>query len=326
MSDGRKYYCFCEANCKFETMTKEQILAAIAQAAETGLVFDSEAAFITKVKESNAGGMLTFWVGTQAEYNAIHEKDPNCYYHITNSTKDADIARNFELLESYLQEHMANGNNPHRVTAKQVGAAAAGFGYGEPMAWLGFDANAWAATGTFQADLEAMFSAMPQGSCKQVQFVDENLNTQKLFGTLWKYTDDYGVLTANNYSGVMAVKNYYGGKWEPWEWNNPPMVAGVEYRTINRYNKKPVYVKAVELGTLPASGQSAIYYSNAKATVVSYDVYAIASSGNKTNFPIISASGIINGSTFASGYTITVNAHTDLSNRTGYAIVRYTLD
>ena len=92
----RKYYCMCDSNCKFETMTKEQILAAIAQAAETGLVFDEDAAFITKVKERNAGGFLAFWVGTQAEYNAIAEKDPNCYYHITNSTKDADIAKAIE--------------------------------------------------------------------------------------------------------------------------------------------------------------------------------------------------------------------------------------
>ena len=45
MSDGRKYYCICESNCKFETMTKEQILAAIAQAVETGSVGDVDTGF-----------------------------------------------------------------------------------------------------------------------------------------------------------------------------------------------------------------------------------------------------------------------------------------
>lgn len=124
---GRKYYCYCDSNCKFETMTKEQILAAIEQAARwdtgvrmvdsdtdkryalyvsdgklmmresdgseqgSGLDFDADAAFITKVKETNAGGFITFWVGTQAQYHAIANKDPNCYYHITDSTRDADI-------------------------------------------------------------------------------------------------------------------------------------------------------------------------------------------------------------------------------------------
>lgn len=81
---GRKYYCFCDANCRFETMTKEQILAAIAQAAESGLVFDEDAAFITQVKETNAGSLLKFWVGTQAQYNAVSSKDPHCHYIITD--------------------------------------------------------------------------------------------------------------------------------------------------------------------------------------------------------------------------------------------------
>ena len=78
------FYCFNESNCKFETMTKEEILEAIAQAAEGGLAFDSEAAFITKVKESNAGGFVTFWVGTQAQYNALQSIDNNCQYIITD--------------------------------------------------------------------------------------------------------------------------------------------------------------------------------------------------------------------------------------------------
>lgn len=118
MSEGRKYYCFCDANCKFETMTKEQILAAIAQAAETGLVFDAESAFITKVKERNAGGFISFWVGTQAQFNALvaqGKKEANCYYHITDSTKDADMAK-------AIAEHVADRSNPHGVTASQVGA------------------------------------------------------------------------------------------------------------------------------------------------------------------------------------------------------------
>lgn len=79
------FYCFNESNCKFETMTKEQILAAIAEAAAGGLVFDSDAAFITKVKESNAGGFVTFWAGTQAQYNALQTIDKRCIYVITDS-------------------------------------------------------------------------------------------------------------------------------------------------------------------------------------------------------------------------------------------------
>ncbi len=33
--------------------------------------------------------------------------------------------------------------------------------------------------------------------------------------------------------------------WTPWEWGNPPLALGVEYRTTERYLGKPVYVKLV---------------------------------------------------------------------------------
>jgi hypothetical protein len=39
--------------------------------------------------------------------------------------------------------------------------------------------------------------------------------------------------------------------WDEWEWENPPLAAGVAYRTTERYAGKPVYVKTVELGAFP---------------------------------------------------------------------------
>ena len=41
------------------------------------------------------------------------------------------------------------------------------------------------------------------------------------------------------------------GNWQPVEWINPPMQLGVEYRTIERYLGKPVYVQVVDFGQLP---------------------------------------------------------------------------
>ena len=42
------------------------------------------------------------------------------------------------------------------------------------------------------------------------------------------------------------------GEWQPWEWVNPPMQFGVEYRTTERYLGKPVYVKVVNCGNFVA--------------------------------------------------------------------------
>lgn len=40
--------------------------------------------------------------------------------------------------------------------------------------------------------------------------------------------------------------------WGEWEWVNPPMALGVEYRTTERFLGKPVYVKVIQAGFNPA--------------------------------------------------------------------------
>ena len=37
--------------------------------------------------------------------------------------------------------------------------------------------------------------------------------------------------------------------WSPWEWVSPPMEIGVEYRTTERWNGKPVYTTLVDCGS-----------------------------------------------------------------------------
>lgn len=91
MADNRKYYVICANNCKFEGMTKEQILTAISQAVGTGSIQDVDTGFVTRLVEQNKGVALYFWVGTQAEYNAIEEKADDCFYIITDDTAKADI-------------------------------------------------------------------------------------------------------------------------------------------------------------------------------------------------------------------------------------------
>lgn len=114
----KKYYCYCESNCRYETMTKEQILAAIAQAAAGGLVFDAEAAIVSKIKNMNTGGALTLWVGTQAQYNALTSVDPNCVYIKTDDAWQQNI-------ETALRSHIENVGNAHGLTIEMIGAASA---------------------------------------------------------------------------------------------------------------------------------------------------------------------------------------------------------
>lgn len=80
----RRYFVMCESNCKFESMTKEQILTAIEQAVSTGEITDVDSGFVTKLKEQNRNVGLKFWVGTEAEYNALSTPPADTFCIITD--------------------------------------------------------------------------------------------------------------------------------------------------------------------------------------------------------------------------------------------------
>ena len=93
----RKYYVLCQSNCKYESMTKEQIIAAIAEA--TGKTpTDIDAAFISKIKEINKGATVQIWIGETAEYNALvanGEKRGDVIYIKTDDSALADLQNYF---------------------------------------------------------------------------------------------------------------------------------------------------------------------------------------------------------------------------------------
>lgn len=63
------------------------------------------------------------------------------------------------------------------------------------------------------------------------------------------------------YYGCCMKRIYQDGVWQPWEWINPPMASGVEYRTTERWQGKPVYVKLLSLGNLPNATEKAVYHN-----------------------------------------------------------------
>lgn len=100
----RNYYVICDDNCKFESMTKEQILAAITQAVESHEITDVDTGFVTKIKELNGNTPLQFWVGTQAQYNALEEPAQNVFYIITDDTTVPDLQNAVAALQTATSE------------------------------------------------------------------------------------------------------------------------------------------------------------------------------------------------------------------------------
>lgn len=73
------YFVLSADDCKYEGMTKEQVIAAIADA--TGATPTSiDDAFITKIKEQNANATIKIWVGTRAQYNALTPAADTLYF------------------------------------------------------------------------------------------------------------------------------------------------------------------------------------------------------------------------------------------------------
>lgn len=65
----------------------------------------------------------------------------------------------------------------------------------------------------------------------------------------------------------IAMRFCNDGNWGPWEYLNPLLSVGVEYRTVERYNGKPVYVKAVNCGMLVGDKSVEHGVANMKACI-----------------------------------------------------------
>ena len=125
--------------------------------------------------------------------------------------------------------------------------------------------------------------------------------------------------------GTKLVRTLYGGRAYPWEWENPPMTVGNEYRTTERHNKKAVYTKLVNLGTLPGRNGNIHVATGVSATAI-----------------VRATAQISDGSTMPYGYnrelisfgvsTATINVYTAdneyavYSDKTGTAQIWYTKD
>lgn len=106
--------------------------------------------------------------------------------------------------------------------------------------------------------------------------------------------------------------------WESeYEYLNPPMQLGVEYRTTERYMGKPVYVKLVDFGALPNAASKSLDHGIKNVSVpFSIEGHITNSSRNAVGSSDIwwsfTTSKIIAGTT------------TDMSTRNAYVKIKYT--
>lgn len=178
--------------------------------------------------------------------------------------------------------------------------------------------------------LEAVYSQMGSTETKLVRFAGHpSTSDYNWFGFLSKSSANYGSLVA--YSafarGACITKTKFNGAWEPLEWVNPPMVMGVEYRTTQRYEGKPVYVKAINFGALPVTGTTTTVSTGisggtlVKLTGTFFD----ASTNSARPYPLIDE-GVLRCSCWVGLNCANVRVHaiSDCSKYTGQFIIEYT--
>lgn len=109
-----------------------------------------------------------------------------------------------------------------------------------------------------------------------------------------------------------------GGKlnFGTWEWINPPMVLGDEYRTTERYLGKPVYCKVVYFGALPNNSGKYVSISSGVEYTIQVDVI------NATGSCLTGYGTISNVS--ASPGNILISTTDDMSDTIAYCYCKYT--
>lgn len=172
--------------------------------------------------------------------------------------------------DGYAADAKATGDRIKGLTASDVGA--------RPNTWLPAIAEIGAApsgyglgenNGRYCADCHGV----TKGGLYYINYNTANKPDGVNGGSMFVQpiaTDDGTDIYVELKSGASVIKCYYsswGKAWQPWEWVNPPMTLGVEYRTTERWNGKTVYTVLVDCGTVVA-GENTISTTFACSAVI----------------------------------------------------------
>ncbi len=155
--------------------------------------------------------------------------------------------------------------------------APGGFGFGDAVQSIE-TTSAGESYETYCAKVDAVLDGMPDKTAKLVLAYPPAVygKAGTTISLLYKGDANYAVLS-NIGSADTALCGWRMIKlkksssdpsaWQPFEWEHPPMQLGVEYRTVERYNGKPVYVKAVNCGMLVGDKSVEHGVANMKACI-----------------------------------------------------------
>ena len=206
--------------------------------------------------------------------------------------------------------------------------APGGFGFGDAIQEI-VTTSAEESYETYCAKVDAVLDAMPDKTAKLVRAYPPAVygNAGTTISLLYKGDANYAVLS-NIGSADTALCGWRmirlkksssePSAWQPFEWEHPPMQLGVEYRTTERHNNKPVYKKAVNTGALSAGTSKSVAHGVQDIGLRLSALYGLNNDGdNLVGNPGIT--GIL-----VDGSNITITTAAGFSTSNSWVVIAYT--
>ena len=173
------------------------------------------------------------------------------------------------------------------LNAENVGAAPSGFGLGAGATLIkGW--NSALKNGFYKSDKNT-----PGGDGNYWSGIVVNYSEALAHQLVWK--------TWGN-TVIMATRKITNTTHEEWEYINPPMVKGVQYRTTERYNGEPVYTILIDGGAIPYNSSKTVSYGVNPKSIVRFA--ADFGSGAFPRFSGASASPILTASAWQRDFQV----------------------
>lgn len=133
--------------------------------------------------------------------------------------------------------------------------------------------------------------------------------------------DAYNIINVNSFLHLRRlVYVSTATQNNPWEWVNPPMKLGDEYRTTERYLGKPVYVRAVNFGTVPNAGTKSVTWATSGVVL---DVLSVEATSNQ-GAPLGIGESLSGTEITATKTTLYIKTSGNYSDNTAVFRVKYT--
>lgn len=199
-----------------------------------------------------------------------------------------------------------------------IDAAPGGFGLGQANMKALEDCNNAILSGWYATDSPTLNTPGEDGE-SGVLLVNRRIDK--------RIYQEFHAINGNEYSRWSAARISYGDdstglQWGPWEYVNPMLMLGEEYRTTERYNGSPVYKKLVRVASVPAGNTTVQILAEASryASIVSADTYS-TNTAQYNNHSLVYVGG---GRCTADGITITLTNATTKTFTDYDVLVAYT--